>query len=71
MKRGGLPTKQIELLAIRRHVTRVRVDLTSAKFVVGIARAFAEAADVYPSGGKTVRDHNKIFLPAKSAEGIS
>ena len=71
MKRGGLPTKQTELPAIGRHVTRVRVDLTSAKFVVGIARAFAEAIDIYPSGSKTVRDRSKIFLPTKAVERIS
>jgi hypothetical protein len=37
----------------------------------GIGRAFAEAADVYPSGGTTVRDRRKMLLRAKIAEGIS
>jgi hypothetical protein len=40
-------------------------------FVAGIGRAFAEAADIYPSGGTTVRDRSKMLLPAKIAEGIS
>jgi hypothetical protein len=40
-------------------------------FVAGIGRAFAEAADVYPSGGTTGRDRSKMPLSAKTAEGIS
>ena len=40
-------------------------------FVVGMARAFAEAADIYPSGGTTVRARSRVPLPAKTAEGIS
>jgi hypothetical protein len=40
-------------------------------FVAGIVRAFAEAADIYPSGGKTVRDRSKLFLPAKATEEIT
>jgi hypothetical protein len=43
--------------------------IPASVFVVGMARAFAEAADIYPSGGTTVRDR-KIFLPARAAEGI-
>jgi hypothetical protein len=37
----------------------------------GIAKAFAEAADIYPSSGKAVHDRSKIFSPTKTAEGIS
>jgi hypothetical protein len=40
-------------------------------FVAGIGRAFAEAADIYPSGGKTVRDRSKLFLPTKATKEIT